>query len=955
MAVTCAALAATMLTLNRRQYCQHGLEQARLLTQRLGDLMTRDDRPAMQDLLNRLLQDQDLLRYAFIGTQGQPLAHTFTNSIPPELLALTAGATDADTKYQRTAVGGHTVYDLAARIGPGPSFLHLGLDGEGLDQDGLTTLRWITAIGFLLFLGLSYPFILVTRALARGNTTLTPQRDGHAAGPILELEQANEALRESEGRYRLLYEAITDPLFLHEVEADGRPWRFIESNAAAQQLLGYTREEFLRMSPRDLQAPGEAQDLGPVRTQLRSGDSATFEQVLRTKDGRLIPVEIHALPFHWRGRGAVMALVRDTSESKHNRAALQESKQQLQYLIDNTHDVIYQIDLQGRYLFVNAAVQRSTGYTAAEFLRMNMLQVVPPDYHAMLVERLQRRLAGNIKEESFETEIQRKDGRRVWAEHTTTGVTDAAGRLIAVQGVARDITRRKQTEVALRASQRQLQHLVDNTREVIFQIDLLGNFIFSNATVERMTGYPVGDLLRMNMLDLVAPEDHARLHSRLQQRISGHLGESTFEVEIVRRDGRRLAVEMTTVGVHNAEDRLIAVQGVARDITERKSLEAQLLRTQRLESVGRLAGGIAHDLNNILASIFIATPLLRESLHSPDDLELVDTIESSAQRGADIIKQLLTFSRGLPGQQVPLQLTLLVREMCKIIAETFPKNITAQLVAPPDLPLVSGNTTQLHQVLMNLCVNARDAMPTGGTLTITLAPAQLDDAFVQLHPGAQPGAYVRLSVSDTGVGIPPQDLDQLFDPFFTTKKVGEGTGLGLSTTLGIVRSHHGFILVESAPGQGAEFQIYLPASPLPATPAEATPPAVTPVVPPGQGELVLVVDDETNIRQMTCQILERSGYRVVAAADGAAALALYAQHQPEVHAVLTDLMMPNLDGPALIRELQRQNTTAKIIAMSGYAAQPELLNELNIAAHAFLAKPFGAAVLLQTLRRMLAN
>ena len=700
LATACAALATAALTLNRRQQCQLGHAQARFLGRQLGDRPAQGQLTAIHELFARFLQEQALVRYVFLETDGRASAPTCAGGVPTDQLALCIGATGADTERQLADADGHVFYDIATRLGPGPNYVHLGLERGRIDQTALTPLLWIAGLGLLFFLGLSYPAVLIAGAIARDVNELTQQLGERVAGRTREVDQANEALRESEGRYRLLYGAITDPLVIHELEADGTLGRFLEVNEAAQQLFGHTRNELLGMTPRDLLAGDETRDQRLVRAKLRSGGSANFEQVLRTKDGRQIPVEIHAQPFAWCGRYAIMSVVRDA--------------------------------------------------------------------------------------------------------------------------------------------------------------------------------------------------------------------------------------------------------------TERKSLEAQLLRTQRLESVGRLAGGIAHDLNNILASIFIATPLLRESLHDPDDVELLDTIESSAQRGADIIKQLLTFSRGLPGQRVPLPLTPLVREMLKIIAETFPKNIAAQFVAPPDLPLVSGNTTQLHQVLMNLCVNARDAMPLGGTLTIALAPVELDESFVQLHPGTRPGAFILLSVRDNGTGIPAPELDKLFDPFFTTKQPGEGTGLGLSTTLGIVRGHHGFILVASTPGQGAEFKVYLPICPLPAAPAVAAPPAPAPASPPGQGELVLVVDDEANVRQMTCHILERSGYRVFAAADGVAALAAYAQHAGDIRAILTDLMMPLMDGPALIRALRGQKTSAKIIAMSGYTAQPELLRELDIAPHAFLAKPFGAAVLLQTLRQMLA-
>ena len=379
-------------------------------------------------------------------------------------------------------------------------------------------------------------------------------------------------------------------------------------------------------------------------------------------------------------------------------------------------------------------------------------------------------------------------------------------------------------------------------------------------------------------------------------------------------------------------------------------MEAHLLRTQRLESLGRLAGGIAHDLNNILSPMLMAPPLLRDALRDPAALELVDIIESSALRGAAIIRQLLTFALGAEGDRVPVQLRSLARDMLQIVTGTFPKNITARLRAAADCPLVDGDATQLHQVLMNLCVNARDAMPDGGTLTLTLETADVDAALARVTPDAKPGRYLVLRVADTGAGIPPENLERIFDPFFTTKKVGEGTGLGLSTALGIVRGHGGFVRVDSTPGRGTEFGVYLPVSAQHAR--EERPPAGSPS-PRGSGDWVLLVDDEDGVRRVTRQTLEEHGYRVLEARNGAEALAAYAAHREPVRAVVTDLMMPAMDGPRFIRALRERDPRVAIITVSGQIEEPAQFDALRKTTQAFLQKPLSAAALLDALHTVL--
>jgi CheY-like chemotaxis protein len=325
-------------------------------------------------------------------------------------------------------------------------------------------------------------------------------------------------------------------------------------------------------------------------------------------------------------------------------------------------------------------------------------------------------------------------------------------------------------------------------------------------------------------------------------------------------------------------------------------------------------------------------------------------IETNAQRGSDIIKQLLTFGRGVEAERVPVQLRALVLDMAGIIRETFPKNITVRRETPPETWLVNGDATQLHQVLMNLCVNARDAMPEGGTLTLKLENHELDESFARMTPGARPGRYVCLSVTDTGEGIAPEHLDKIYDPFFTTKELGKGTGLGLSTVLGIVQSHGGFIRVQSQPGRGTQFKAYLPASET----AQAQPASqANQHLPQGGGELVLVVDDEKSVRQVTRQLLERNGYRVIEAAEGADGITQYVAHQQEVQVVVTDLAMPVMDGPAFIRVLRRLNPQVRVIAVSGYQSKSSLPADLGVPGEAHLSKPFSGAMLLQALQRVL--
>jgi nitrogen-specific signal transduction histidine kinase len=386
------------------------------------------------------------------------------------------------------------------------------------------------------------------------------------------------------------------------------------------------------------------------------------------------------------------------------------------------------------------------------------------------------------------------------------------------------------------------------------------------------------------------------------------------------------------------------------DITQRKSMEAQFLRAQRMESIGTLAGGIAHDLNNVLSPILMAIQMLQLKAQDDSSRKLLEVLKTNAERGGSMVRQVLSFARGVEGERVALQPKHLIKEIVKILRETLPKSIAINTRVPDDLWIISADATQIHQVLMNLCVNARDAMPEGGLIEISGENAFVDENYARMHLEAKPGRFTVITVADTGTGMAPAVLNRIFEPFFTTKDMTKGTGLGLSTVLTIVKSHGGFVNVYSEMGKGSQFAVYFPALEEKNSARISLPQTDLPV---GNGELVLVVDDEEAIRQITRSTLETFGYKVLTASDGTEAVALYAEHRNEIAVVLIDMLMPYMDGAATIRALLKMNPEVKIIAASGLTA-PHTVGEATLeGVKIFLGKPYTAEKVLKALAQVL--
>ncbi len=486
---------------------------------------------------------------------------------------------------------------------------------------------------------------------------------------------------------------------------------------------------------------------------------------------------------------------------------------------------------------------------------------------------------------------------------------------------------RKRTE----AQAREQADLLAKARDAIYVRDLAGSISFWNQSAERLYGVAAAEAIGRPAASLLGEEEGA--DTSREEAATREQGEWTGELRHRTRAGQELIVESRWTLVRDDQGTPVSILVVNTDITERKKIAEQFLRTQRLESIGALASGIAHDLNNVFSPILMGSDLLNH--RNPEGDPIVAMVGAAARRGASMVRQVLMFVRGGDSVMQPVGLDHLAREVQRLMAETLPCSIQVTAEIPKGLPPVMGDSTQLHQVLMNLCVNARDAMPEGGELRLGLEEVEVDAARAADHGDLKPGPYLRLTVADTGTGMPPEVRQKIFEPFFTTKEVGKGTGLGLSTVAAIVRSHQGFLEVESQLGRGSSFLIHLPVCVASETETETA----RPDLPAGRGELILVVDDEHSIRQITKLTLEAGNYRVVMANDGAEALSLYLEHREEVALVMTDVMMPIMNGRALIHALRKLAPGLPVLACSAAERSNPLVGALDAERVTLLRKP----------------
>ncbi|BAY74067.1 multi-sensor hybrid histidine kinase [Nostoc linckia NIES-25] len=626
--------------------------------------------------------------------------------------------------------------------------------------------------------------------------------------------------------------------------------------------------------------------------------------------------------------------------------ALRQSEERFRVALKNSPIFVYNQDKELRYTWV---YNPSYGLKIEQILGKKDVDIISAEDAQSLTSIKLGVLNSGIGARE-EVSITTKKTTRYY-DLTVEPLRNESQEVVGVTCASIDITERQAALREHKLAQEKIKEqaaLLDVTTDAICVRDLNNQILFWNKGAETLYGWLALEARGKSVSELLSDEPSPEIEAALLEVISK--GNWQGELTKITKTGKEVLVASRWSLVCDEEGKPKSILSVDTDITEKKHLEAQLFRAQRLESIGTLASGIAHDLNNILTPILAGAQLLPLKFPDADERtrHLLEILEINARRGAELVKQVLSFARGVEGKRITLQLRHLIVELAKILKETFPKSIEVSVDIPQDLWLVSGDSTQLHQVLMNLCVNARDAMPNGGILIISAENLFIDENYARMNLEAKVGPYTVITVSDNGAGIPGEILERIFEPFFTTKDVGQGTGLGLSTVLGIIKSHGGFVNVYSELGNGTSFKVYLPA-----VEGMETLTVEDSIPQTGHGELILVVDDEVAIQEITKSSLETHNYKTIIAGDGIEAIALYAKNMDKISAVLIDIMLPSLDGLTAIRTLKKINPQVKIIASSGLMSDSKLSAVTDSGVNTFLSKPYTVKELLLSLQKVL--
>jgi PAS domain S-box-containing protein len=761
---------------------------------------------------------------------------------------------------------------------------------------------------------------------------------------------AEGILKQSEQEFHRVFEdgplgmAMTSP-------KDGR---FLKANAVFCQMLGYTEAELKRLTFLDVTHPDHRKaDLEAVQ-KLWAGQIPhvkTEKRYLRKNGETLWGALTVSLIFNAAGKPIyALAMIEDIAERKQAEAALRESEERFRALVETAPEAIF-IQIQGHFAYANAAGLRLFGAASPEaLLGQPVIERFDPHFRAVIRDRIRLLTEEHQQVPEMEETFLKLDGSAVpvLVSAVPFAYQNEHGALV----FARDITERKLAEEQLR----KLATAVAQSPVSIVITNATGAIEYVNPKFTQVTGYALGEVLGKNPRILKSGETSAEEYRQMWETITAGK-EWRGEFHNKRKDGT-LYWEMASISpLRNPAGEITHFISVKEDTTERKQLESKFLRAQRLEGIGSLASGIAHDLNNILAPIAMCASLLRVETGKAERRHLLATIEVSSERAVGVVRQLLSVGHQQEGKKAVLQPKHMILEMAQMVRETFPRSIQVCTDCPADLWPVKSNATQIHQVLLNLCVNARDAMPTGGRLTLRAENVVVDEHYASMHTEASAGPYVRIQVADTGTGISEAVRERIYDPFFTTKGPEIGTGLGLTTVLGIVKNHQGFMTFTSEPGKGTVFEVSLPAVPNAETPQAAD--LAAPSARRGHGEMVLVVDDESAVRQAVERTLLRYGYQPLLAEDGVDALAKFSAHKEEIRAVLTDLMMPVMDGAMLCRALRKLSPKTPLIVstgmMLGEAAQSMMKSVEALEIKHLLPKPHTAEVLVKTLQEALGQ
>jgi len=770
------------------------------------------------------------------------------------------------------------------------------------------------------------------------------------ARDITERKRAEAKLAELHRQQERILSAVGEGL--HGIDRDGR---IIFENSAAAAMLGWGVQDLIGRPAHQVMhhtksdgSPYPVEECHIYAT-LRDGASHRVEnEVFWRKDGTSFPVTYTSAPMRDETGAIVGAVVafRDITERKEAEEALRISEERFKSIFTNAPVGVYQSTVDA-LLFVNPAMAKMFGFSNPA--EMMASKAKPESFYIRPEQRRQllREAMASGTYVEHELEERRKDGSVFVTKTHMRVVRDDSGEIKFVEGFVEDITASKRAEESLA----RLATVVGQTSEAIVITDTTGTIVYINPAFEKSTGYTPAEAIGQNPRLLKSGRQDAQFYRRMWDQLArGEVWRGHFINR--RKDGTFYEEASIISPVRDVTGKVTNYVGVNRDVTREVQLETELRQSQKMEAVGQLAGGVAHDFNNILSALLMQTDLLTTVEHLPEEAQAgLKEIRADVNRAADLTRQLLLFSRRQVMQSRILDLNEIVRNLAKMLQRIIGEDVQLQLRLDPVPLMTRADAGMLEQVLMNLCVNARDAMPGGGYLIIKTTGTDVDEKDARLNLEAAPGHYVSLSVSDTGKGIPPEILPKIFEPFFTTKKAGKGTGLGLATVFGIVKQHQGWIKVDNRPGEGATFRVFLPASAEPAvaeTPAEAKP------EPRVGTETVLVVEDEAVVRKLTRKMLERHGYKVLEASNGPEALERWEEHRGSVALLLTDLVMPGgMSGQELARQLVANHPQLKVVYTSGYSAEIAGQEFLLRPGDAYIQKPCPSAQLLEAVRRSL--
>jgi two-component system, cell cycle sensor histidine kinase and response regulator CckA len=760
-------------------------------------------------------------------------------------------------------------------------------------------------------------------------------------------QKETEALRESEEKYRMLVENSLQGVAILQDS------RFVFCNYAYTAITGYSIDELLSFSPEEISTPVHPDDRDLVAKRYRdrvAGEPAIprYEHRGIKKDGTMFWVEVYASHIVYKRKPAIQLVFLDITERKQAEKALRESEERFR-LIANTIDEIFWIsEPDGKTTYISPSHERIWGTPPDAFYDSPQPffdQIHPEDRDRVVA------MASMIKTgQPFEYEhrIVRPDGsiRHLWSR--CYPVRDSTGRIKCYVGVKQDITARSSAEDALKESREYMHQIINSLGDPLFVKDQQHRFVLVNDALCELSGKRREELLGVAMYSVLPPEFASYLWNQ-EQDIFETGKQCVTEENVPDRNGKIHTV-MTKKTLLTDKKGNKQIVGVLRDITEYKNLQAQFIQSQKMEAVGLLAGGVAHDFNNLLTVIKGYTEMLAVEL-DPDDArsEEVQLIASAAEQAASLTKQLLTFSRKQILKPKVLNLNSILDEMGKMLRRLIGEDIELIAIAQPGLGLIHADPVQIQQILMNIVVNARDAMPQGGKLTIETANADLDDSYIGEHPEVKKGPYVMLAISDTGIGMDKDTQARIFEPFFTSKAPGEGTGLGLSTVYGIVRQSGGYIWTYSELGKGTTFKIYLPC-----VEGEASLEEEIGSTQELKGfDTVLVVEDDAFVRNLVCRILRQRGCTVLDAANGKAALAIAREYGGDIHLVITDVVMPGMSGKDLIAQLEGMRPGIKTLYVSGYTDKAVVHHGILDSDAAFLQKPFTTENLMQKIQEVI--